>query len=390
MADDTQPTGASPLPPKLDLRRSGILKPTPPASPGAVTAASPGTPAAPAVPIAVSAPRTPAPVAPAAPASAPAPKPVMGGGSTAPTPGAQPAWRAKPVVPGARPAGIGGSPVAPRPVMGAKPAPVQAASRPVATTPTLAGIPVAAPAAIPLAAPVSATAPIVLGAPVSKKETSRIPLTAAKPRPELEEDEEYTARTSAPSAVRVIKANEPAPLATIPTPSEVTSAEKRKTSRISLDAVMGDSKSDTDADSGMKTIRLKRPGEASTIKVSPAAPKADDAGAPGSAQTQRKTVVVKRTAESAGARKLSVARPAATAASAESPLGGGPMGQFLVAAPEPHWSFGVVAIAATLVACVCIYLFCSQAVGPNSAKTLYSYWPGGPDLMWPGKVSGQY
>ncbi len=414
MADESTGAGSSPLPPKLDLRKSGILKAAPPVVPA--TPATPAPESAPPRPApAASSPGTPPPAGVAAGTTAGA---TSGGASPAgagvgtaprspvfrpvgspvgtPTPtGDRPAGaRLAPIGSGMKPAAGGGAP-APRPFVAPKPAaPASDAPKPV-----IALDPAGKDDVPPVDAgnPPERRSPMTVATPVSKKETSRIPLTAARPRPDSpttgkpEEKRSTTGLPTIPAAIKVAKMGETTPLAVIPKPSEVISAEKRKTSRISLDAVLGDSSEQSENDS-VKTIRLKRPGEAPTVKVGgaprPPGGATDPEATPPAGTTQRKTVIVKRSAESGGARKLSVARPTSTPA--DEPAGGVGAGEFFVIAPQPHWAFGVIAVAATLVAVVVVYLFLTQAVGPNSSKTLYSSAPGGPDLMWPGKIAGQY
>jgi hypothetical protein len=227
---------------------------------------------------------------------------------------------------------------------------------------------------------------------VTKKDTAKIPLESAKPRVEAAAPVALASAAPAPggeppAALRITKPGDTAQITSLPKPSDVAaSAEKRKTSRISLDAVLGESAAGPEA-SGPKTIRLKRPGEAPTVKVG-AAPKPEPAAGaaeppPAAGQTQRKTVVVRRPQASAASRKLSVARPTGAAPS-EAP------GVALEPAEppkSPHWFFGLTAIAATLVLCVVIWMFAAQAIGPNSSMLQYSNWPTGPDLAWPGKTA---
>ncbi|MCE9616650.1 MAG: hypothetical protein K8T26_20440 [Lentisphaerae bacterium] len=234
----------------------------------------------------------------------------------------------------------------------------------------------------------AAASPIPLSRPLSsKKDTSKIPLDAAKPR--LDKVSPVATGEApageSPSTVRMSRPGDTAQIGGVPNPSDSSSAEKRKTSRISLDSVLSESAGGES--SGPKTIRLKRPGEGPAARVGGASPEAgdgDDRSEGGAAPTQRKTVVVKRTQESASARKLSVARPSGDEAA--------PAGDKLTAGPispvnEPSGVFGAVAIAASLVLCVVIYLFASQAIGPNSSMLQYSSWTGGPNLAWPGKTA---
>lgn len=355
MAENTPTEGTSALPPKLDLRKSGILKSAPPVTGGAPAPAAPAAPAP-----AAAAPTPPAPkIMPIG-----APRPAVGAAPAAP--GAGPSlMRPKPPMPGGlKP--LGGSSPSQRPTIGVKPA-------------------------APAAAPVAAAAPAPAAAPtvrplVSKKETARIPLAAAKPRAEAPAESAEAGEPAAASPLSAIKIAKPVDtvrVPAIPKPSDVVSAEKRKTSRISLEAVLSDSPSE--GDEGLKTIRLKKPGEAATVTAAAAKPAGDGED---SSATQRKTVVMKRGAESASSRKLTFARPAGAEGATEAAAAGGAAAEpdFAGAAPAPHVTFGILAIVASLVMAVVIYMLCAQVLGPNSSMTQYSYSPGGPNLGWPGKI----
>jgi hypothetical protein len=219
--------------------------------------------------------------------------------------------------------------------------------------------------------------------PTSKKETSRIPLDAARSRVDTPEPGAAKPAGLTPvSTVRISKPGETAQIPHTPMPVETSSAEKRKTSRISLEAVLGEAGAEERA--GPPTIRLKRPGEpsgptAKTVKGAAAAGKEDSSQTP----TQRKTVVIRRGAGGAGPRRLSVARAAATGETA-----GEAEAELFAAEPQPHWIFGVLSIAAMLTIGVLIYVFCAEAIGPNSSQMQYSWWKEGPNLAWPGKISG--
>lgn len=302
MEDDDSTNSGNTLPPKLDLRKSGILKP---ATPAAGTPVAPGA-IAPAPAVASAAPVAAQPVA-------GAPRPII--------PGAQPAWKPKPVMPAA------------------------------------------------------AVASVAQPQPTPKKDTSRIPLEAAKPRVEKAIP---VAGMEAPSTVKISKPGDTVQITGLPKPDDVEAAEKRKTSRISLDAVLNDSTREADT-SGPKTIRLKRPGEAPTVKAGAAG---GDESEKGASQTQRKTIVVKRQQSTAAGQKISVARAGGGKAAAD----GAPSDMPVMSVPAPHGIFGFFAVAATLVLGVVVYMFAAQAIGPNSCMTQYSVWTEGPNLSWPGKI----
>jgi len=167
------------------------------------------------------------------------------------------------------------------------------------------------------------------------------------------------------------------------------SAEKRKTSRISLEAVLG-GEGGTGGEGGPKTIRLKRPGDAGRVKVSAVpetvkkeAAEAEEtfAGAP----TIRKAVRVKRPAAEGGKPALTIARPRAEEA-AQTPAAAATAPVQLPAADRVNPIFPLLTLAAVLVLCVTIYMLCAQAFGPNVSLTQYSYAKTGPELPWPGKL----
>jgi hypothetical protein len=101
----------------------------------------------------------------------------------------------------------------------------------------------------------------------AKKETSRIPLelaTAAKPGVAEGKPAE------APKTIKIKPATAPSIAKIAPKPPVAAAAaatdEKRKTSRISLEAAFAE---EAKPGEGPKTIKLKRPTEAATIKVGP-------------------------------------------------------------------------------------------------------------------------
>jgi hypothetical protein len=172
-----------------------------------------------------------------------------------------------------------------------------------------------------------------------------------------------------------------------------SSAEKRKTSRISLESVLGaDAETAEDAGYAPKTIRLKRPTGAASAKVStaprtimvagkPAAQPAGGQAKAGDAPTVRKTVRVKRPTRG-GKPSIAVARPntvEAKVAEQAAPLSAGKPDKVC-------WAFPVMALAAVLVICIAVYMFAVQVLGPNFSLTQFSYSPTAPDLPWPGKL----
>jgi hypothetical protein len=241
-----------------------------------------------------------------------------------------------------------------------------------------------------------AAAPTMSGQ-ASKKETSKIPLEAAKP----------AMGARAPTLATVKKETSPLEGAS----QEVLDA-KRKTSRISLESVLAadDAGKAESAPGAPKTIKLKRPSEAVTVKAirkGPSAPVAseamsktaplEEAAAPaeGEAQAGRKTVKVKK--PTMKIRKPEDGVPAAAAAGA---VGAAPATAAYV--DSAHWTFITFGILTFLVITVSIWMFTSQVIGPNYCLTQASYSPqnkeltmagnpdlyraGSTDLPWPGKL----
>lgn len=358
MSPEADAGGEKKVPPKLDLRRSGILKTD--------TGATPPPPSAPSEPQ-EEAPTLATVAAPAQPFSL-TPK-------AAPRPPSEPAPQAKPVTPAAA------APV--RPVGAAAPRPATPTGASPVGTPS-AGIPRSA-------APASATAAAAAIRPVSKKETSRIPLEAARPATRKDTG-------PIPDAPKTIKIKPTTAPGGDDSPERV-SAEKRKTSRISLEAVLGGEGDSVIkiGETGPKTIRLKRPGDVSTpaggapktIKIArPAAAAgatavADEEGSEGEegeSLTRRKTVRVKRAAPETGAEADAVARPSTA------PMPRSVGGDFEMP-DKPNFVFPLFAGLGVVMSIIVIYLFCAQAFGPNVSLTTLSYGAPGFDLGWPGKIT---
>lgn len=241
----------------------------------------------------------------------------------------------------------------------------------------------------------------------AKKETSRIPLEEATTEPS--DGKGKPANT--PKTIRIKPITKKKAVVPVASKTEPASLDdKRKTSRISLDAVF----SETDKDDGEapsdrpKTIRLKRPTEAATIKIArrptpPAAPTAEAAPPSSEAKTvlsktariddlpeaeeeitptRRKTIRVKRPTSSQPVKSLSIKRTEEEGAEGL---------DFVPEEPppppdEPNFLFPLFAVAALLIICVTIYVLCSQTFGPNASLTQLSWWPSGPSLGWPDKI----
>jgi len=250
------------------------------------------------------------------------------------------------------------------------------------------------------------------GKPESKG-PSRIPSEAAKPAAVLK----TAAPTATPKTIR-IKPAAPVSAAGKPAMGErpaVPEARKgpglegkRKTSRIPLEKVLSPEEQDSGkSDEGVpKTIRLKRPSVAPTAGVPKRAESADaKAKAPAEEEkpasgktarldaqlaeaesptaTRRKTIRVKRPTQKPAAEGISVARAPEAGKPARKEEGAEAVG----AVDEPGLVFSILTIAATLLACVAIYVLAAQAIGPNVSLTRLSYNVRGPNLAWPGKIT---
>lgn len=242
-----------------------------------------------------------------------------------------------------------------------------------------------------------------------KKKTSRIPLELAMAK--SAEGKEETTRAdvaqikplAAPITIKFPKPKPPgmAPLGEIAAGDAATAA-KRKTSRISLEAALAveGASAPKIGETAPKTIKLKRPSEAGTVKAvqhpvpsgvseqeSPAEKPAMSKTAPlpadtspeeeeeGPTPTRRKTIRVKRPTERTGIKDVDVKTEGApapeAAAETRQPV------VFAAGPPpaadddRPGWMFSLCAIAAIFVACVVIYVLTAQAY-PDLNLT----WPG--------------
>jgi hypothetical protein len=388
MADDSDRQDIPQLPPKLDLRRQGILKKEPALKPE--QAAKQETSRLVVTPIASPAP-TDAPGtapggvnAPFKPDAAPAPKPEDKAEAVPDVPRAArlaPAVKASPLMP---------KPLATRLAPAAQPEPK-------------------APAAAADGAPVDASRAD------TKRKTSRIPIEKATGAPK--DEPEAAAASLKPKTIKIrptapipkIRATQPLSI-TAPMTEEANAtisadAKKRKTSRIPLeDALTADKEGDdaaaeTEDPARPKTIKIKRPGssmDAPTVKLKkttlaeeePAPAEMnktarldslplDDADA---TPTQKKTIRVKRPSAPVGG-KPEIHRTGPGGLSLTPP-------EALVEeeSDEPGAVWAVLGMAATLVLCVVVYMLAAQAIGPNTAGTQISAWKDGPNLSWPGKI----
>lgn len=238
------------------------------------------------------------------------------------------------------------------------------------------------------------------GEPGLKRETTRIPLETARA--------ETVPPAQEPGGPKTIRIKPAAPSATIrlTPPPGTLQAEKRKTSRISLEAarppregVQPEAPGPAEAP---KTVVLKRPDEAATVKAPRplARPMARDEAKTAMTKTARldETSQVDADETQASRRKtIKVRRPSQPAAislaaatqgetrDAEQPRFQEPIFE-AVQEDQPHVSFSVLAIMALLVTMVTVYMFMAQTFGPNVSLTNLSYGAPGLDLAWPGKM----
>lgn len=355
MADDSKTPSGGP-PPKLDLRKSGVLKAKEPSA-GSV---QPGVPEE-------SKKITPITIKPAAEAAT--------------------VLKAKP----------------PEGVIKIKPATAVSTPAPIKLSPAGAAPPSVGTSEVKTlkaVKPASAAAPAPAVKPAApKSETSRIPLEAATAMPVL-------GNAQSPTAPKTIRIKPTASQTAQISLAGLGGDEKRKTSRISLEAALADGAKSDASDAGPKTIKLKRPTEPA-VKIGgstpsqtapPAEPSAlnktsqlDDAAEPedGPTPTRRRTIKVKRPTQSPG-RAPVVARSGPPSEAEPGEDEDEAVAGREEAAPvedQPHLIFSLVTIAAILVVCVTVYMLMAQTFGMNVSLTQLSYGAPQFDLGWPGKLS---
>ena len=243
-----------------------------------------------------------------------------------------------------------------------------------ANTARLKPITVSAPKVVP-AAPAAETA---------KKATSRVELQEARGGAA-----EVGANATGPKTIRI----KPTKLPPQSKPTAAAGAAdhdpKRQTSRISLESALAGTDS-VAADSGPKTIRLKRPSETPSVKLGgdgnlskTAQIDTDAAGIP--TPTQKRTIKMKRPAGRPGVKIKTGARAGGPASA-----GATPTPTAIQTAPTPktdgaHWTFITFSILGLLLTAAVIYVLAAQAVGPNHSLTQLSSYKQGPDLPMAGK-----
>lgn len=189
---------------------------------------------------------------------------------------------------------------------------------------------------------------------------------------------------------------------------------KRKTSRISLESAFTGEETESAKEPGQapapaetkpagapKTIRLKKPSEAGTIKVKKDADKEEAEGGEdtkaalgktarlddlpdleeeeGATPTRRKTIRVKRPTAKPTVEPGAGAPPAAAVARAQPAED--------TQADQVHWVFPVFTALSVLVLLTVIYMFSAQTFGPLVCGTQTSYGLNELNLAWPGKIS---
>ncbi len=182
-----------------------------------------------------------------------------------------------------------------------------------------------------------------------------------------------------------------------PSPAQ-KDAEKRKTSRISLEAALSGTDESSSDQSRPKTIRLKRPSEAATVKVKRVVPpsvastasatKTAEIAEPGEGDgveapmTRRKTIRVKRPTRAAGAPSLPKPPSGDGQNIPDAAVQASVLGMQSAVKPETmNVVFPIFAVLTILTSLVAIWLFVSQACGPNDSLTELSTLPS-PDLPW--------
>ena len=243
----------------------------------------------------------------------------------------------------------------------------------------------------------------------SKRETSRIPLesaTAPSPTPYGQSGNTKTIKI-APAPTDSSRISGPATISADTAPGEPVEPDpKRHTSRISLEAALGSDEKGESPSTGPKTIRLKRPSEAPTVKVK----KAPEGGGDGEGElrktakielppdekeapaTQRKTIKVKRPSQRRTVKSVSVKRGPQAEGDAASVAGDEPQASPVgapVVVDSAHWTFITTAIAAMIVCFVLIYVLCAQVLGPNISLTEVAYAAPDVELPWPGRIARQ-
>ena len=243
------------------------------------------------------------------------------------------------------------------------------------------------------AAPIPA--PIIRSA--EKKETSRIPLGAATassvPGAIIPSEAPKTIRITPKPAgsPSTIKIQPKSAIQGVPVGKSVD--KKKETSRIPLDAALGTGAAEA---TGPKTIRLKRPSAGPQLKTATKRPKIGEKTGLGATTrmedtaqievqepatpTRRKTIRVKRPGQ---AQRKMAPKAVATAPKAVS----NEQQEVTVVEDQPNWFFPVCAVLSIFVVIATIYVFASQAVGPNPSLSQLSWYLEAPDLGMPMKIA---
>lgn len=275
----------------------------------------------------------------------------------------------------------------------------------------------------------------VKGKVAPKKETSKISLEAARPAQKLEAEK---SGGSGPATIRIKPA---VPVLRPSMTQQVTElqegrvepakpAEKRKTSRISLDAVLEKPAETVESAPVVGAERVKKnvedgwgeipeaggPAKPGTMVTKPSLSQTARLDLPAAAHedgdlTRRRTIRVKRAsapqdageAGDAGAsaaagekRTVRVKRPVVAPVEGgdegrskpvSRPAYAGPVSFESEVIPKGHWIFPMIGLVALGLTCVLVYVGASQVFGPNASYTQCSYGGYDSDLPWPGKIA---
>jgi len=221
-------------------------------------------------------------------------------------------------------------------------------------------------------------APDPLAAPGTKKSTSRITLPAATEKSTTGQIK--TIRIAPRSQTTQLDGQEGVDESDTDKPA-VVADPKRQTSRISLESVLGSS-----GPSAPATIKIKRPAAVTAEVAGEKAAVQPERGSDATAvdgdqpqsveqpESQKKTLKVKRPAGPSNE------RPAVGSAA---PMFTPPVASASPTESDPHWVFSIIAIAATLVAAVLVYVLAAQVTDPD----LIEQPTPGSGLPWPARIA---
>lgn len=202
--------------------------------------------------------------------------------------------------------------------------------------------------------------------PGSKKSTSRISLPSPAGANQNSTSGKIKTIKIAPrsTTTRLDQLAAPIEEDSTPKPPAATADAKRQTSRISLESALGE-----DAPKPNKTIKIKKGAPASnTVKLNDQeeppdteSPEATPSGSAAQPESKKQTLRVKRPAASQGATSKSTG--------ATSPMFTPPQPIDLEDETPVHWIFGIVAIAASIITAVLIYILAAQVTSPDPVES---------------------